>query len=54
MKEILLKELEDLRISIEAESFGQPIEVVDKYQRANEMLDDCKRIVERFFDEWGY
>lgn len=51
--EELLAQLETLRIDVDLESFGEPIETYDKYLRANDMLDDCISIVKKFFNKDG-
>ena len=49
--EELLAQLETLRIDVDLESFGEPIETYDKYLRTNDMLDDCISIVKKFFNK---
>lgn len=51
--EELLAQLETLRIDVDLESFGEPIETYDKYLRTNDMLDDCISIVKKFFNKDG-
>ena len=43
--EMLLDDLENLRIDIGVEGFGKPQSVIDSYERANRMLDDCIKVV---------
>lgn len=43
--ELLLEDLEGLRIDIDVDGFNQQQSVIDSYERANQMLDDCIRIV---------
>lgn len=44
----LLEEIESLRIDVDVESFGKSRTEIEKYQRANEMLDDCISIIRDF------
>ena len=44
----LLEEIESLRIDVDVESFGKSRMEIEKYQRANEMLDDCISIIRDF------
>ena len=52
-KNLILDELESLRIDIDAEAWFDPHGIrVAKCERANEMLDDCINIVKRaYMDE---
>lgn len=45
----ILKDFEALRIDIESEcQYGDPTGILrDKYERANEMLDDCIEILKK-------
>ena len=45
----LIAQLEDLRINIDAE----PPENDEKFRRANEMLDDCLKVVDQYFKQKG-
>lgn len=49
----LLEELEALRIDIATEcQYRDPTGVLqDKYERANEMLDECINLVKRYFSK---
>lgn len=47
----LLEEIESLRIDVDVESFGKSRMEIEKYQRANEMLDDCISIIRDFVNK---
>ena len=50
----LLMNLESLRINVDAAcQYCDPTGVLrEKYERANEMLDDCIEYVKAYFDKW--
>ena len=52
MGEELLANLESLRINIDSECYNDSTGVLrDKYQRANEMLDDCISVIKKAWEE---
>lgn len=46
----ILQEMEVLRIDVDVESFGKSRAQIAKYERANEMLDDCIDVVKKLFE----
>ena len=52
----LLEELEALRINVAAEcQYRDPTGVLqNKYERANEMLDECINLVRRYFSKSNF
>ena len=52
MGEELLATLESLRIDIDSECYNDSTGTLrDKYQRANEMLDDCISVIKKAWEE---
>lgn len=52
MGEELLANLESLRIDIDSECYNDSTGALrDKYQRANEMLDDCISVIKKAWEE---
>ena len=52
MGEELLATLESLRIDIDSECYNDSTGALrDKYQRANEMLDDCISVIKKAWEE---